>query len=213
MKSLWIHRQLGWSHSRIASLGLCFFAVLLIPKAVLSQTSEKVVIASCYDGDTCTSSTGEKIRLACIDTPELRGKRAEPVPAKAARDHLRELVVGRKVNIRRITTDRYGRTVAELFVNGSNVQQQLVANRSVSLDPVGMRKRIQAYPSTGAYIMQSRRRSITSPLLLRPHFESQSIPMKSQLAVEQRGINWRCRRGGRDWHTRRSTARQNGWGC
>ena len=133
MKSLWIHRQLGWSHSRIASLGLCLFAVLLIPKAVLSQTSEKVVIASCYDGDTCTSSTGEKIRLACIDTPELRGKRAEPVPAKAARDHIRELVVGRKVTIRRITTDRYGRTVAELFVNGSNVQQQLVASGYASI--------------------------------------------------------------------------------
>ena len=133
MKSLWIHRQLGWSHSRMASLGLCFFAVLLIPKAVLSQTSEKVVIASCYDGDTCTSSTGEKIRLACIDTPELRGKRAEPVPAKAARDHIRELVVGRKVTIRRITTDRYGRTVAELFVNGSNVQQQLVASGYASI--------------------------------------------------------------------------------
>ena len=86
-----------------------------------------VLISSCYDGDTCRSSTGEKIRLACIDTPELRGKRAKPVPAKAARDYLRALVVGRKVGIRRITTDRYGRTVAELFVDGSNVQQQLVA--------------------------------------------------------------------------------------
>ena len=121
MKSLWIHRQLGWSHSRIASLGLCFFAVLLIPKAVLSQTSEKVLINSCYDGDTCTSSTGEKIRLACIDTPELRGKRADPVPAKEARDFLIELVVGRKVTIRRVTTDRYGRTVAELFVDGAQL--------------------------------------------------------------------------------------------
>ena len=87
-----------------------------------------VLIASCYDGDTCRSNTGEKIRLACIDTPELRGKRANPVPAKAARDYLRWLVVGREVGIRRITKDRYGRTVAELFVNGSNVQQQLVAS-------------------------------------------------------------------------------------
>ena len=86
-----------------------------------------VLIASCYDGDTCRSNTGEKIRLACIDTPELRGKRADPVPAKAARDYLRALVVGREVGIRRITADRYGRTVAELFVDGSNVQQQLVA--------------------------------------------------------------------------------------
>ena len=133
MKSSPVQRQLGWSHSRMASLGLCFVAVLLLPKTALGQTSEKVVITSCYDGDTCTSSTGEKIRLACIDALELRGKRADPVPAKEARDHLVELVVGRKVTIRRITTDRYGRTVGELFVNGSNVQQQLVASGHASI--------------------------------------------------------------------------------
>ena len=72
-----------------------------------------VVIASCYDGDTCTTTTGERVRLACIDTPELVGKRAEPALAKAARDHLRNLVVGKKVGIRRITEDRYER--AELL--------------------------------------------------------------------------------------------------
>ena len=85
-----------------------------------------VVIASCYDGDTCTTTTGERVRLACIDTPELRGERAEPLPAKAARDYLRGLVVGQKVGIRRITKDRYGRTVAELFLANSNVQQKMV---------------------------------------------------------------------------------------
>ena len=85
-----------------------------------------VVIASCYDGDTCTTTTGERVRLACIDTPELRGKRAEPSPARAARDHLRGLVVGKNIGIRPITTDRYGRTVAELFVDGINVGQDLV---------------------------------------------------------------------------------------
>ena len=85
-----------------------------------------VVIASCYDGDTCTTTTGERIRLACIDTPELLGKRAEPVPARAARDHLRGLVVGKQVGIRRITKDRYGRSVAELFIGNKNVQQEMV---------------------------------------------------------------------------------------
>ena len=84
---------------------------------ILLAALASVVIASCYDVDTCTTTTGERVRLACIDTPELRGKRAEPVPARAARDHLRALVVGKKVGIRRITTDRYGRTVAELFVD------------------------------------------------------------------------------------------------
>ena len=87
-----------------------------------------VFIASCYDGDTCRTNTEERIRLACIDTPELRGKRANPKPAMVARDYLRRVVVGRGVGIRRITTDRYDRTVAELFVDGTNVQQQLVAS-------------------------------------------------------------------------------------
>ena len=133
MKISRVHLQLGWSHSCVASLVLYFFPILLLPKAALGQTSKQVVITSCYDGDTCTSSTGEKIRLACIDTPELRGKRADPLPASAARDYLRELAVGRKVTIRRITTDRYGRTVAEIFVDGSNVQQQLVASGHASI--------------------------------------------------------------------------------
>ena len=87
-----------------------------------------VVIASCHDGDTCTTTTGERVRLACIDTPELVGKRAEPVSAKAARDHLRGLVVGKKIGIRRVTNDRYGRTVAEQFVVKTNFQQEMVAS-------------------------------------------------------------------------------------
>ena len=87
-----------------------------------------VVIASCYDGDTCTTTTGEMIRLACIDTPELSGKSADPVPAKAARDHLRDLVVGKKVGIQRITEDRYGRTVAELLLGETNIQQEMVTS-------------------------------------------------------------------------------------
>ena len=73
--------------------------------------------------------------MACIDTRALTGPRADPVPAKAARDHLRRMVVGKQVEIRRITKDRYGRTVAELFVNGSaTVQQQLVAAAHAEID-------------------------------------------------------------------------------
>ena len=87
----------------------------------------EVTIASCYDGDTCRTTAGEKIRLACIDTPELRGAKADPIPARAARDYLRSFLAGKTITIRRITTDRYGRTVAELFADGANAQEQLVA--------------------------------------------------------------------------------------
>ena len=85
-----------------------------------------VAIQSCYDGYYCTTTKGEKIRLACIDTPELKGLTANPVPAKAARDYLNELITGSTVSIRRITKDRYGRTIAELYKGAMNIQEHLV---------------------------------------------------------------------------------------
>ena len=84
------------------------------------------IIKSCYDGDTCTTTDGEIIRLACIDTPELKGKKANPDAAKEARDFLNNLVSNKKVSLRRITNDRYGRTVGELIMNGINVQELIV---------------------------------------------------------------------------------------
>ena len=84
------------------------------------------IIKNCYDGDTCTTTNGEKIRLACIDTPELKGKKADPIPAEKARDFLNNLLINEEVSIRRITKDRYGRTVSELFKNDINVQALIV---------------------------------------------------------------------------------------
>ena len=99
-----------------------------------------VVIASCYDGDTCSSTTGEKIRLACIDAPEMKARtRLRPTSvqpdsydnasAVQSRKYLDGLVAGKTVSIRQITTDRYDRTIAELFVEGINTGQQLVENK------------------------------------------------------------------------------------
>ena len=97
----------------------------------LSRKSNKpeigqIIIKDCYDGDTCTSTEGEKIRLACIDTPEIKGKRAKPNEAIAAKNFLNEIIKGEKVSIRRVTEDKYGRTVGELSFNGENLQQLLV---------------------------------------------------------------------------------------
>ena len=112
------------SASKVNHHALALVLVLVLAPPALAQTT--ITIDRCYDGDTCTSTEGEKIRLACIDTPELRGKRADPIPAKAARDYLNGLVAGEEVSIRRITKDRYGRTVAELSKDEVNIQERLV---------------------------------------------------------------------------------------
>ena len=87
---------------------------------------QTVFIKDCYDGDTCTTLKGEKIRLACIDTPELKGKRADPILAIESRDYLNNLVAYKEVSIKRITNDRYGRTVGELFKDEVNIQELIV---------------------------------------------------------------------------------------
>ena len=112
--------------------GINFMRSLLVMFLIISFSSKAysalptTIIKSCYDGDTCTTIDGEKIRLACIDTPELKGKKADPVAAREARDFLNNLVTNEEVSIRRITKDRYGRTVAELIKDKTNIQQLLV---------------------------------------------------------------------------------------
>ena len=106
----------------IFSLLIAFISIPFSAYGALPTT----IIKSCYDGDTCTTTDGEKIRLACIDTPELKGKRADPIPAEKARDFLNNLLINEEVSIRRITKDRYGRTVAELFSGNINIQKLLV---------------------------------------------------------------------------------------
>ena len=106
---------------------LTLLAAITLPPFVSAFASlPNVFIKNCYDGDTCTTLKGEKIRLACIDTPELKGLNANPFLAKKARDFLNKLVANEEVSIKRITNDRYGRTVGELFINKVNIQKLIV---------------------------------------------------------------------------------------
>jgi endonuclease YncB( thermonuclease family) len=62
------------------------------------------------------------IRLACIDAPET----AQGPSGAEAGQALAQLLQGQSLEIRPQTTDRYGRTVAEVFANGQNLNLQMV---------------------------------------------------------------------------------------
>ncbi len=111
---------------KIISLISIFFLIFSCSNPLHTKRN---VIKKCFDGDTCTTITGEKIRLACIDTPEIYGDKSDQIRAHTARDFLNNLVAGQQVDIRRIAKDQYGRTVAELFINQINIQEQIVANK------------------------------------------------------------------------------------
>jgi endonuclease YncB( thermonuclease family) len=94
-----------------------------IPDASAAEVIHAVV-KSVYDGDTVTLSDGTKVRLAHVNTPELRP--AEPWAAEA-RDAAAALVLGREVEVLTDgTRDRYGRLVASLRVGGVDLGTQLV---------------------------------------------------------------------------------------
>ncbi|MDJ0731026.1 MAG: thermonuclease family protein [Crocosphaera sp.] len=79
---------------------------------------------SIYDGDTLRlicSNEEIKVRFACIDAPELKMPNGI-----ASRDHLRSLLAnsGNQVKVNAITTDRYKRTIAELYTPAGELVQQ-----------------------------------------------------------------------------------------
>jgi len=108
-------------------INLIIFSSIII----FSPTVKADVIAKVYDGDTVTTSSGEKIRLACIDSPEMsnnkHGKK-DPIGGPASKKWLSDLVLGKDIKIVKITKDLYGRTVARLFLaDGTEVNQKAVS--------------------------------------------------------------------------------------
>jgi endonuclease YncB( thermonuclease family) len=86
-------------------------------------------VKSVYDGDTFTLSSGEKVRLACIDTPEMRNtkkKKADKPAAIAARDYLIALINDSDLTIDRVTKDFYGRTIARVYTpDGKELSREM----------------------------------------------------------------------------------------
>ena len=105
--------------SSIVWLALIFFVVLPYPAWAWSG---KVVGVS--DGDTITvlrDKQLQKIRLYGIDCPEKR----QPF-GKKAKQFTSDMVFGKTVEVNRIDTDRYGRTVAFVVVDDHLLNEELV---------------------------------------------------------------------------------------
>lgn len=85
--------------------------------------------ASCVvDGDTLWLGT-EKVRLAGIDTPETDQAKcpSERAAGERAKRRLHQLVNSGPLSITRTGKDRYGRTLATLYVNGVDVGSVMIA--------------------------------------------------------------------------------------
>ena len=98
---------------------LCIF---LTQNGFAEDLTGKVV--SIADGDTVTILTDNKqtkIRLAEIDTPE----KNQPYGMKAKKA-LSDFIFNKKVEVEVVTIDRYGRTVGKIFLDGLNINKEMV---------------------------------------------------------------------------------------
>ena len=108
-----------------------YFALLVVSVVFFNgfasaQAVEKII--SVYDGDTFTLSSGQKVRLLQIDTPELSSKECYGVEAKNA---LVKLLSGKgslvlKKDPALDEVDRYGRILRYVFIGKTNVNLELV---------------------------------------------------------------------------------------
>ena len=105
-----------------------------LDRFVPAVTRGKVV--AIYDGDTITVAARHlrrgrpylfSVRLAGIDSPEIRGKsEKEKEAARASRDFLREQILGKFVTLSSVKTEKYGRLLATVLYRGRDVNQLMV---------------------------------------------------------------------------------------
>jgi hypothetical protein len=98
--------------------GLAFAALVLATPAWAER-------CLAIDGDTLVCNR-QKVRLVNIDAPELNRK-----GGGAAKRRLQSLVQGREVVLRTYGHDRYGRVLAEAFVDGRRIEQHDIGPRTL----------------------------------------------------------------------------------
>ena len=90
-----------------------------------SLAQQEVTLVSVGDGDTIRVRTRDNevltIRLACIDAPESRQEFG-----RQSTEYLKSLVSRGRLSIKPQVKDRYGRTVAEVFVGLENLNLRMV---------------------------------------------------------------------------------------
>ena len=97
---------------------------LIILSTLTFALSGKVV--SVHDGDTVTvlqDARQIKVRLYGIDAPELK----QPY-GKKSRQFLANLIAGKVVEVNENGKDRYKRTIGTIYLNGKDINAQMVEN-------------------------------------------------------------------------------------
>jgi micrococcal nuclease len=108
-----------------------FWLAFLLLVTVASCLAQDYQVSRVVDGDTIIVNKGTTkltIRLVSIDAPEVSHAKHEPGQpfSQQSTKHLAGLVLNKTVDIKSHGPDRYGRTLGEVFLNGNNINLEMV---------------------------------------------------------------------------------------
>ena len=101
-------------------------SILLLAMLYASLFAFSGKVVSIHDGDTITILQDKqqiKVRLFGIDAPELK----QPY-GKKSKQFLANLIAGEVVEVDESGKDRYKRTIGTIYVNGTDINAQMVEN-------------------------------------------------------------------------------------
>ncbi len=102
---------------------------------------KKGTVVKVYDGDTITVANTLPIidddtiyrfsvRLNGIDTPEIKGKNEdEKQAAKNARDALSKLILHKEIELKNVSSEKYGRLLADIYLGDIHLNQWMINER------------------------------------------------------------------------------------
>ena len=110
-----------------------------VPLFDFKGETHQVKVVDVYDGDTFTIAGRVaynpelfqfQVRVNGIDTPEKRtNNENEKYVANIAKEFVKEKIMDKIVELHGVTTDKYGRLLADVVYKGENIGQELIKNR------------------------------------------------------------------------------------
>ena len=104
--------------------------LLGISKSISAATRETAFVSRVIDGDTIVLQDGRKVRYIGVDTPETVHPNKEiGCFGQQASDKNKQLVLGKTVELEKYVsdTDRYGRLLRYVYLDGVMINEKLVA--------------------------------------------------------------------------------------
>ncbi len=149
-----------------------------------ARLGEYFTVVRVYDGDSLKvrgQGVELMVRLVGIDAPETAGRTRPGQPyGQQSAGYLRERVINEKVRLKSYGMDHYNRQLAELFLDGDNINLKMVES--------GMAERYQGRPAKG--------------LDIRPYQQAESRAKSQNKGIWQQGDEYISPRQWRKRHRR-----------